>query len=184
MLHGDQLPLSRSWDDSRAVTLEGWIVREDKSQIFISCLCPFSIYLILDQQEPIGGEKNIFLKMNFTIGQPSDVAYDSLFSCWPLKASWGQLQLWLHPRDRAAWGDLTAIYFLVICHGTSLIPHNLSPSSAPSTKLWPKTEISEEVKTCVAMWLRHTDWLDSPGLKAGILGNGYLHFIISNGDLE
>lgn len=155
--YGDQLPLSCSRDDSGAVTLEGGVACEDKSQIFISFLRPFSIYLMLGQQEPIGGGKYIF--KGRLHHWPTLVAYESLFLCWPLKASWWQLQLWLQPRDRAAWDDLTANYFLVTCRGTSLMPHNLSPSTTPSTKLWPEMETSEDVKTYVCRNVAETYWL-------------------------
>lgn len=58
------------------------------------------------------------------------------------------------------------------------MPYNVSPLKPTSTKLGPKMENSEDMKMQVAMWLRHTHWLDSPGLRAGPVGDGDLRFIV------
>lgn len=126
---------------------------------FLSAIYVLSLFIWCLVNKSQLEEGNIFLKVDSTIGQPLDVAYDSLFSCWPLKASWWQLQLWLQPRDREAWDDLTANYFLVTCRGTSLMPHNLSPSTTPSTKLWLEMETSEDVKMYVCCYVAETYWL-------------------------
>lgn len=139
---------------------------------------------MLGQQEPIGGGKYIF---------------KGRLHHWPTLGC----GLWLLVLMLASKSILVTAPAVTPAQGQgglgwfnrqlfpSHLPWNKSDATSPVSKhntkhkaltgngdQWRREDVKTWRRTCVAMWLRHTDWLDSPGLKAGILGNEDLHFMI------